>query len=440
MEIFDVPGERAPRRLPLIFVVLLCTSLLFLPGPSDNSEAASRSGANSRRFKPKIVDYQKHLSSNFRHKKRKVTRYIIVHTSEAGLKSTLRTLSRGKVYKGCYVSTGGHANYAVARNGVIYRILNHKYRANHAGLSMWNGETDISSVSVGIELVGYHYGVITDAQYRSVRWLLDVLQKIYGIHDRNVLTHSQVAYGRPNRWHGYEHRGRKRCAKNFNRAKAGLRKSWSYDPDVRAGRLVKDVHLANIFYAPGSRKAKTREAIASNVISAANTAWSIAGEDYDAQDTSYVLPNGKTLRGDEVENALGWNKIPAGTRVLLNVPVYERIEAGPVKIIEEGKTAWSLVGPDYRKSSTFYFLPNGKVLSGNRVSDWDSLPSQTRMISGYRGPYKLGRGKHPVKVVGARYKHDETVYLYPNNRLYAANEIPNWTRMPVGTRVFVRTN
>ncbi len=440
MEKFDVPGEKSPRWMPLIVVAFFCFSLLLLPGQTERSEAASRSTGHSRRYKPKIVDYQEHLSRNFKQQLRKSTKYIIVHTSEAGLESTLRTLTCGKVYKGCYVSTGGHANYAVARNGVIYRTLDHRYRANHAGLSMWNGRTDISSVSVGIELVAYHYGTITDAQYRSMAWLLDVLQGIYKVPDRNVLTHSQVAYGHPNRWHAREHRGRKRCAKNFDRAKAGLGNGWEYDPDVKSGRLVKDLHLAKIFYSPGSGGAASEEAIASNVISGSNTAWNIAGEDYSSEDTSYVLPNGKTIRGDEIEKRLGWNRIPVGTRVLLNVPAYEQVETGPVKILEEGKTAWSLVGPDYRKPSTFYFLPNGKVLPGNRVSDWDSLPSQTRMISGYRGPYRLARGKHPVKVVGDSYKNQETVYLFPNNRLYAANEIPNWTKVPVGTRVFVRSN
>jgi N-acetylmuramoyl-L-alanine amidase len=44
----------------------------------------------------------------------------------------------------------------IDRKGQTYRTLNNNLRANHAGLSMWNGETDINYSSVGIELVGYN--------------------------------------------------------------------------------------------------------------------------------------------------------------------------------------------------------------------------------------------------------------------------------------------
>ncbi|NIP23136.1 MAG: N-acetylmuramoyl-L-alanine amidase, partial [Phycisphaerae bacterium] len=97
-----------------------------------------------------------------------------------------------------------------------------------AGISMWDGETDISKVSIGIELVGYHYTPITEDQYRAVGLLIDILQDVYELDDKAVLTHSQVAYGPPNRWHRKNHRGRKRCAKNFIRAKAGLGPTWSH--------------------------------------------------------------------------------------------------------------------------------------------------------------------------------------------------------------------
>jgi N-acetyl-anhydromuramyl-L-alanine amidase AmpD len=100
--------------------------------------------------------------------------------------------------------------------------LDKKYIADHAGLSMWDGEKGISKVSIGIELVGYHYAPITAKQYRSVGILIDILQRVYHLDDRAVLTHSQIAYGTPNRWFKKNHRGRKRCAKNFIRSKAEL--------------------------------------------------------------------------------------------------------------------------------------------------------------------------------------------------------------------------
>ncbi|MCP4155352.1 MAG: N-acetylmuramoyl-L-alanine amidase, partial [bacterium] len=196
-----------------------------------------------------IKDYRKRIHPKFKKVKRKSTRFIIVHTSEAGLASTLGTIARGKRVKRNYRTYGGHAHYVIARNGRVYRILSHRYRADHAGLSRWNGIEDISSHSLGIELVGFHYGEITDSQYSSLKKLVKKLRKTYRIPGKNVLTHSQVSYGKANRWHKHLHRGRKRCGLNFDRARIGLQNQvWTYDPDVKRGRLTQDRQIYTVFY------------------------------------------------------------------------------------------------------------------------------------------------------------------------------------------------
>ena len=221
-----------------------------------------------------------------------------MHTSEGGLKTTLRVVSKGKSIRRRYRTSGGHAHYVIARNGRTYRILNKKFEADHAGLSMWDGNTDVSKISIGIELVGYHYTEITDKQYRSVGILIDILQSVYDLDDSAVLTHSQVAYGKPNRWFKKDHRGRKRCAKNFDRTKAGLGPTWRFDPDVKARRLLADSELARLYYA---RRSFSRDRIGSNVITLNNTAWSIAGEDFDASTTLYQFPDGRIIPGDQID-------------------------------------------------------------------------------------------------------------------------------------------
>ncbi len=205
----------------LIIVVCFLTAFL-LP---SSSIAYTQAGYDN--FQRSIVDSRSRLNPNFKKVKRKKTKYIIVHTSEIGLKATLRVVSRGKWLRSGQRTNGGHTHYVIARNGRTYRILDKKYEADHAGLSMWNGETDISMASIGIELVGYHYAPITENQYRSVGILIDILKGVYDLDDWAVLTHSQVAYGPPNHWHRKNHRGRKRCAKNFIRAKARIRPAWS---------------------------------------------------------------------------------------------------------------------------------------------------------------------------------------------------------------------
>ena len=179
-----------------------------------------------RSFQHSIIDYRSRLNPHYKKIRRKRTKYIIVHTSELGRKMTLRVVAKGKRLRDGRRTPGGHAHYVIARNGRTYRILDKKYVADHAGLSMWNGDTDISKISIGIELVGYHYAPLTQRQYRSAGILIDILQRIYGLDDRAVLTHSQVAYGPPNHWFRKAQRGRKRCARNFIREKAGLGPTW----------------------------------------------------------------------------------------------------------------------------------------------------------------------------------------------------------------------
>lgn len=423
-------------------VFLFFTAFLLI---TTSLHADAFTNAEKSEFQRSIIDYRHRLNRRFKKVRRAATRYIVVHTSEGGLEGTLRVVSKGKRVRGRYRTRGGHAHYVIARDGRTYRVLDRRYRADHAGRSMWDGERDISSLSVGIELVGYHYSEITDAQYRSVGILIDILQDIYSLDDQAVLTHSQVAYGRPNRWIRRNHRGRKRCAENFDRARAGCDECWAYDPDVKAGRLAPDRKLAAIFYSNKTSRAKpvvtaiTSEIISSNIISKANSAWNIAGGDYDDPTTLYQLPGGRIIPGDQIAGTIGWGRIPAGTAVLLNqedlTPVSE--DQSPIKTITNGLTAWTLAGPAYRKESTYYLFPGGKIRTGKEISDWDDLPSKTRMLIGYRGPYKVTGGRPPVKIAGASYNSRSTVYLLPNRKLKTGDEISNFKKLPRGTIIFL---
>jgi hypothetical protein len=415
-----------------ILVVSLCLSfILYLP---QFSVAYTRT--DRLNFQRSIVDYRSRLNRNYKKIRRKKTKYIIVHTSELGLKMTLRVVSKGKRLRNGRKTEGGHSNYVIARNGRTYRVLDKKYVADHAGLSMWNGETDISKISIGIELVGYHYAPITRNQYRSVGILIDILQRVYGLDDRAVLTHSQVAYGKPNRWFKKNQRGRKRCARNFIREKAGLGPTWSYDPDVRSGRLLADPQLAKIYYGRRKYYAKTDDA---NVITKINTAWSIAGEDYDSQTTVYKFPGGHIYTGDQISSKIGWDRIPAKTVVLLNQEdsIYLIKSDDPIKTISDRLTAWSFAGKAYNHKSTIYFLPSGRIKVGSMISDWDDLPAKTKLIVGYRGPYELHKNRSAYQIAGKKYKDRKTIYYLPPKNLLAGDKINNFNELPKGTLIFL---
>ncbi|WP_319407477.1 N-acetylmuramoyl-L-alanine amidase [uncultured Desulfosarcina sp.] len=425
---------RLDFRKRLLLAALCCLAIgLTAPSPLTAFSMAERD-----RFQRTIIDYRPRLNPEYKKIERKYTRYLIVHTSELGLDTTLRVVSKGKQFRNGRRTDGGHTHYVIARDGSTYRILDKKWTADHAGTSMWDGRSDLSQMSIGIELVGYHYAPITDKQYRSIGLLLRILQDAYGLDDRAVLTHSQVAFGRPNRWHKRDHRGRKRCAKNFDRAKAGLGPTWHYDPDVRAGRLVADAQLAEVFYSPGPR------AIASaveetNLISKHNTAWLIAGEDFDSSATVYQFPDGRVFTGDQITEQVGWNRIPAKTVVLLNQSgsLAELKDDGPVKTIADGITAWSLAGRSYNHHTTIYFLPSGRIKNGSMISDWDDLPVSTRLIIGYNGPFPVSKDRSAYRIAGARFKDPQTIYYLPSKELLGGSRIEDFSRLQAGTLVFV---
>ncbi len=442
------------------FKIVLTTGLVVLLFLSVTSLSAKKE-------RLKVIDYRKHLNKKFIQVPRTSTRYIIIHTSEAGLSSTLNSLSRGKSV-GRYRTVGGHSHYAIARNGQVYRILSHVFRADHAGLSMWDGIEDLSSCSVGIELVGYHYDTITDEQYHSLSSLLTTLQKVYDISDKDVLTHSQISYGNPNIWFKRLHRGRKRCALNFDREKVGLKDAWTYDPDVRAGRLAQDPHIFAMFYKGASRSASKRDVVPdiditepiqtsssaqnpaqtpsadediaiSNVISLDNTAWNIAGEDYDDTTTLYVLPGGNQVRGDQLGQLVGWDSIPVGTRVLLNQPQNIEKKIGPVLLLTPEYTAWSFAQSAYNKSTTIYFLPDGRVIPGNLMADWDAISSGSQMIIGYNGPFNIEavKGKTPWGLAGAAHNSPDTVYYIPGLGVLTGEKVKSFSGLPKGSLLFL---
>lgn len=292
----------------ILFLLPVCLFLLFTTDSFGNS-------ANElRHFEKSIIDCRQHLNPRFKKSRRNCTRYIIVHTSECDLKTTLKIVSKGKQDNYKWVSRGGHTHFVIDRNGHTYRILDKKYRAHHAGLSMWDGETAINRSSVGIELVGYHNRKITISQYKSVRLLIDILKDFYRLDNNAVLTHSQVSFAKPNQKTPFNHRGRKHCARNFDRIRAGVGLTWPYDPDVKAGRLKPDTQLAAIFYA---NKLQSEQKPISTVINHNSTICAIAGKKYDSPNTLYRLPNGWIISGNRMDSKIGWDSIPSGTKIFL---------------------------------------------------------------------------------------------------------------------------
>ena len=370
---------------------------------------------------------------------RKSTRFIILHPTEGAWKGAAEKLSRR-----------GEANYLVADNGKIYRIIDDRRVAYHCGRSMWNGQRDIDSVSVGIEIAGYHNKDITSAQYAAVRALVANLKAKYKVPDSRVLPHSMVAYGAPNRWQPRSHRGRKRCGMRFAissvRAKLGLGAAPSSDPDVAAKRLVvADPYLAKVLYGRSSKEqeqaAATYKKVAEqNVVTASRSAWDIARDQYDKASTIYVFPDGSRHPGNTITN---WKGMQPGTKVLLGAGAGgdgdEDNPEAPQVIGENGQSAVDAAGADALAVSTVYLLPSGQYLLGNSLdaARLAALPKGTRVFSGYAigGPVTAKRAAYDI--CGASWRAPDTYFLFPDKSLHSGDSIVP-TKIPANTVIFYK--
>ena len=88
-------------------------------------------------------------------------------------------------------------HYFVHEDGRVEQLVREADRAWHAGKSFWQGETDINSASIGIEIAnpGHPGGLpdFPDAQVRAVVELCLDCGGRWGIAPERVLAHSDVA-------------------------------------------------------------------------------------------------------------------------------------------------------------------------------------------------------------------------------------------------------
>ena len=97
------------------------------------------------------------------------------------------------------------AHYMIEEDGQVYCLVNEDKRAWHAGVSSWEGQRDINSLSIGIELVNPgHDGEDYKGNYRAfpegqMAALIPLCQDIVSRHNIrpwHILGHSDVAPAR----------------------------------------------------------------------------------------------------------------------------------------------------------------------------------------------------------------------------------------------------
>lgn len=91
-----------------------------------------------------------------------------------------------------YESYGVSAHYLINREGKVYRLVEDKNIAYHAGASkMPDGRKDVNNFSIGIEMMNKEDTQFTKAQYESVNDLIASLKKKHGI--KHVVGHGDIA-------------------------------------------------------------------------------------------------------------------------------------------------------------------------------------------------------------------------------------------------------
>lgn len=152
--------------------------------------------------------YHQDPSKNFTERRPQV---IVLHYTAGSKERSLKWLKEGNV----------SAHYVIDQTGEVIQLVQDENRAWHAGQGSWCGMSDLNSLSIGIELVHYgydgdhiskddklkldpdtfiqipgsphHWIPYADAQIQAAGQLVQHLKKKYGIQDRHIIGHSDLA-------------------------------------------------------------------------------------------------------------------------------------------------------------------------------------------------------------------------------------------------------
>ena len=131
----------------------------------------------------------KYKSTNYNARNKSKIQLIIIHYT--ALKNTLEAIS----YL-CKKRKKVSSHYLISQNGNVYHLVEDKFRAWHAGQAFWQGNIDINSISIGIELDYNPRGKNNKFSHKmifSLKKLIVKLKKNYKINKNNILAHSDIA-------------------------------------------------------------------------------------------------------------------------------------------------------------------------------------------------------------------------------------------------------
>jgi N-acetylmuramoyl-L-alanine amidase len=110
--------------------------------------------------------------------------------------------SHEAIHRLCDPKARVSSHYVVLENGSIVQLVEEAKRAWHAGVSVWAGDPDVNSRSIGIEICnpGHDFGY-PEFPSRQIAATITLCRSIFTrniIRPENVLAHSDVAPSRKN--------------------------------------------------------------------------------------------------------------------------------------------------------------------------------------------------------------------------------------------------
>ena len=134
----------------------------------------------------------KNFSPNYDKKKRSVNSIKIIVIHYTGMQSERESIDRL-----CNYNSKVSSHYLVNQKGQVFRLVQDRYVAWHAGKSYWLKYKNLNKNSIGIELVnkGHQFGYtkFKQNQISSLIKLCKKLIKKYRIDRKNIVGHSDIA-------------------------------------------------------------------------------------------------------------------------------------------------------------------------------------------------------------------------------------------------------
>ena len=180
------------KFLKLLIILLLfgsCSKSIYQISEREYNKEAKKLGASLVQIVPdtlnnRISNVLKSQNFNLR----KPNLIVIHHTAQDSCQQTYKTFALKR--------TQVSSHYVICEDGTVTQMLNDLLRGWHAGGGSWGKNTDINSVSLGIELDNNGTESFSYAQINSLVSLLEKLTTKYKIPTQNIVGHSDIAPGR----------------------------------------------------------------------------------------------------------------------------------------------------------------------------------------------------------------------------------------------------